>query len=67
MLLTLSLTSSYVNGVDLVDFYPFGDNNGDDNVFPNDDASSLPINLPVPFPFFDIDRDTVFVSVTAAW
>ena len=49
-------------GIPLEDFYPFGNGARDQEVFPNDDGSSLPIRLTVSFPFFDVDRDTVFVS-----
>ena len=53
---------SLVVGIPLEDFYPFGNGARDQEVFPNDDGSSLPIRLTVSFPFFDVDRDTVFVS-----
>ena len=45
------------------ELYPFGDGSLDSSLGPNDDGSSSPITLLRPFPFFDEDRTTVFVSL----
>ena len=45
------------------ELYPFGAGSLDSSLGPNDDGSSAPITLLRPFPFFDEDRTTVFVSL----
>ncbi len=65
LLLLLSF-AFYVGGVNLDEFYPHGDNVGDLILHDNDDSSTTPINLTVPFPFFDRDRDVIFVSMHLA-
>ncbi len=52
----------YVDGVDLNQFYPYGESVGDSALIPNDDGSTTDISLTVPFPFFDRDHSTIFVS-----
>ena len=51
-----------VCGIPLHNFYPFGRGTPDQSIFPNDDGASLRINLIVPFPFFDVNQNTAFVS-----
>lgn len=48
--------------IPLEQFYPYGDNSGDLILAANDDQSSRPIKLTVPFPFFDEEKLTIFVS-----
>ena len=48
--------------VELKDFYPYGRNEGDAIVPPNDDGSSGIINIAFPFPFFDRDHNSLYVS-----
>ena len=49
--------------IELEDFYPYGTDNGDNSVPMNDDGSSGQINIAFPFPFFDEDHDSLFVSI----
>ena len=49
--------------VELSDFYPYGPENGDSVVPTNDDGSSGRVQIGVPFPFFDVDHKSLFVSV----
>ena len=58
----LTTFSHHVAGIPLANFYPFGSTNGDTALPPNDDGSSAPITLSMPFPFFDETRAMVFVS-----
>ena len=48
--------------IPLEQFYPYGKENGDMILAANDDQSSSPITLTVPFPFFDEEKHIVFVS-----
>ena len=48
--------------IELEDFYPYGPQNGDNSVPKNDDGSSGRVNIVFPFPFFDEDHDSLFVS-----
>ena len=52
----------HVTGIPLSNFYPFGSTNGDTALPANDDGSSAPITVSMPFRFFDETRVTVFVS-----
>ena len=47
----------------LPNFYPFGANEGDTIVPPNDDGSSREVKISVPFPFFDQNHKSLFVSI----
>ena len=58
----LSAFSHHVIGVPLMNFYPFGSTAGDTALPSNDDGSSAPITLSMPYPFFDENRAMVFVS-----
>ena len=58
----LSAFSHHVIGIPLMNFYPFGSTAGDTALPPNDDGSSVPIVLSMPYPFFDENRAMVFVS-----
>ena len=49
-------------GIPLEQFYPYGEDSGDDDLPPHDDGSSSAITLTIPFPFFDEEKHTVFVS-----
>ena len=48
--------------VELRDFYPYGSSNGDTVMIHNDDGSSGIINIAFPFPFFDEDHNSLYVS-----
>ena len=63
--LVLVIICTPVSGIPLQNFYPFGRGTPDRRIFPNDDEASPPINLNVPFPFFDVNRNTAFVSAVA--
>ena len=47
----------------LQDFYTFGANEGDRVVPKNDDGSSGKVPIRIPFPFFDHNQDSLFVSI----
>ena len=49
--------------IELEDFYPYGPQNGDTSVPTNDDGSSDRVNIGFPFPFFDEDHESLFVSI----
>jgi hypothetical protein len=48
--------------IKLEDFYPYGPENGDNSVPTNDDGSSGVVNIGFPFPFFDDEHESLFVS-----
>ena len=48
--------------IELDNFYPYGTLNGDTTVPTNDDGSSGRVNITFPFPFFDADHESLFVS-----
>ena len=48
--------------VELGDFYPYGSSNGDTVMTHNDDGSSGIINITFPFPFFDQNHNSLYVS-----
>ena len=48
--------------IPLDQFYAYGPEAGDDELVRNDDESSSTLTLPVPFPFFDEEERTLFVS-----
>ena len=48
--------------IELEDFYPYGHENGDTSVPQNDDGSSGRVNIGFPFPFFDVEHQSLFVS-----
>ena len=52
----------YVTGVPLANFYSFGSTTGDTALQANDDNSSPPIILSMPFSFFAETHAMVFVS-----
>ena len=62
LLLLLLLGSQRATAIPLGDFYPFGSEAGDTSLPSNDDGSSPPITLELPFRFFDEDFSTFFVS-----
>ncbi len=47
----------------LPNFYPFGQNEGDQLLPKNDDESSGPVPISVPFPYFDKYHNSLFVSM----
>ena len=51
-----------VAGIPLGSFYSFGTVTGDGSLGPSDDGSSSGITLNEPFPFFNEDHPTLFVS-----
>ena len=46
----------------LPNFYPFGQSEGDQLLPPNDDESSGTVPISIPFPFFDRNHNSLFVS-----
>lgn len=50
-------------GVSLSDFYPYGANEGDTFLQPNDDGSSGEVEISVRFPYFDRYHDSLYVSI----
>ena len=46
----------------LPNFYPFGQSEGDRLLPRNDDGSSGMVQISIPFPFFDQNHDSLFVS-----
>ena len=54
---------TYVTGIPLADFYPFGSENDDTAVRRDfEDGSSPRITLSTPFPFFNEGHSTLYVS-----
>ena len=51
-----------VAAIPLEEFYPFGVGSGDLQLPANDDGSTGPITLSLPFPFFASAHTTLFVS-----
>ena len=49
--------------VSLSDFYPYGANEGDTFLQPNDDGSSDEVEISVLFPYFDRYHDSLYVSI----
>ena len=49
--------------VSLSDFYPYGANEGDTFLEPNDDGSSDEVEVSVLFPYFDQYHDSLYVSI----
>ena len=47
----------------LPNFYPFGTNEGDKVVPPNDDGSSGIVQISTAFPFFDQNHRSLYVSI----
>ena len=47
----------------LPNFYPFGQSEGDLLLPPNDDRSSGTVPISIPFPFFDQNHNSLFVSI----
>ena len=47
----------------LSEFYPFGEFQGDSSVPANDDESSGEVQLSIPFPYFDKNHESLFVSI----
>ena len=58
----VSILLSVASAIELSAFYPFGSDEGDQLLPPNDDGSTHPLNLTVSFPFFGTDHGTMFVS-----
>ena len=56
------LLSPTVAAIPLSAFIPFGQAAGDIRLQANDDSSSSPINLRVPFHFFGVPQQTLFVN-----
>ena len=48
--------------IELENFYPYGPQNGDSAVPRNDDGNSGRVNIGFPFPFFDSDQNSLYVS-----
>ena len=49
--------------IELENFYPYGPWNGDSTVPTNDDGSTGLVNIGFPFPFFDVEHTSLFVSI----
>ena len=62
VLLVMFLCSHSAGGIPLADFYPFGAGTTDTLLFPNDDDSSPAVMLTLPFPYFESDYTSIFVS-----
>ena len=60
--LSALLLSPTVTAVPLSAFIPFGQAAGDTRLPANDDGSSSPISLRVPFPFFGVSQSILFVN-----
>ena len=60
--LILAFSLPNTSAIPLIDFYPYGADQGDQVLSANDDGSTWAINLTVSFPFFGTDYSTVFVS-----
>ena len=60
--LMIAISLPQTSAIPLIDFYPYGIDQGDLFLYPNDDGSTLAINLTVSFPFFGRDYSTIFVS-----
>ena len=54
---------SFVEAAILPNFYPFGQSEGDQSLPPDDDGSSGTVPISIPFPFFDQNHDSLFVSI----
>ena len=48
--------------IELEDFYPYGPENNDTLIPPNDDGSSGLVDIAVRFPFFDKNHRSLYVS-----
>lgn len=55
---------SILEALVLPNFYTFGQSEGDQLVPTNDDGSSGTIPISIPFPFFDRNHNSLFVSIT---
>jgi len=65
VLLILSSSVNCLTDPTLPDiFFPFGTDVGDRIVLAGDDTSSPAINIPGGFPFFNVRRNTVYVSLS---
>ena len=63
VLLVMFICSRNVAGIPLSDFYPFGSTGAADTLLPaTDDGSSPAVTLSLPFPYFDVDYTSIFVS-----
>ena len=51
-----------VEAIVLPNFYRFGQSEGDQLLPPNDDQSSGTVPISIPFPFFDQNHNSLFVS-----
>ena len=58
----VSILLSVASAIELSAFDPFGSDEDDQLLPPNDDESTHPLNLTVSFLFFGTDHDTIFVS-----
>ena len=61
VLFTFMAVANSVSALPLVDFYPFGNSSGDDAFGPTNDGSSPHISLSVPFLFFGINFNILYV------
>lgn len=54
--------SAFGDCVRFDDFYPFGESAGDEEMAPGDDLFSNPLQLWVPFPYYDREESILHVS-----
>jgi hypothetical protein len=62
VLILLNIFQAVYMHIELENFYPYGLENADSSVPTNDDGSSGLVNIGFPFPFFDNDHNSLFVS-----
>ena len=63
LVLLVSSEVSSTEAILLPNFYPFGESEGDLLLPPNDDGSSGTVPISIPFPYFDNNQDSLFVSI----
>ena len=63
LVLLVSSEVSSTEAILLPNFYPFGESEGDLLLPPNDDESSGTVPISIPFPYFDNNQNSPFVSI----
>ena len=62
-LIALCWLSQTARSITVEELYPFGWLAGDTALIQNDDGASPPIHLQTNFPFFDVNRRTLYVRL----